>query len=170
MAEIETTPMPQKTKELSQDELAWKEILKILLDGVMFHILCFEHFTMHNMCGFAALHKYHAQEEFKNYTCACYHYTKHYKSIPELSHIKPTSVTITGTYENALEVYENWEKKVLEKLQHYCEHIKDGKDDIEDLICDVKKELYCIRRMWDDIYNSKGKELDEWLYKKYGEC
>ena len=146
----------------------WIEILKIQLDGVMTHTKLFEESLKNDLFGYANLHKHHAEEEFNSYLHMIYKYISVYKENPNISAVTPPQIELDGTTEKekmikGMELYENWEKSVCDKLEKYQEI-----EEVQDLICEVHQELKSIHLMQNDLLDGKYEELDQWLQRKWG--
>ena len=147
----------------------WIEILKIQLNGIMMHAKLFEESLKSGLLGYAVLHKHQAKEEFNNYLCMLYKYIFEYKESPKMLEIAPPQIELDGTTEKekmikGIELYEDWEKLICDKLKNYQEM-----KEVQDLICEVYQELKSIHLMQNDLLDGKYEELDRWLQKKWGD-
>jgi len=168
-----SAPMSDVTEKT--DEQLWEEVIKDKLDGVMYHVTMMEECVKHGLKGFACLHKHHAEEEFEQYLHLTKDYTEYFNKIADVSGIKAPHIILEGStmedkMSSSLESYENYEKETYGDLKEYNDKISKYNDELDYLMQDVKQELYCIRRMWDDIADGKAEKLDYWLQKRYGEC
>lgn len=172
--EIINSVIPQKRDGSRSDAAVWADILKLQLDGVMMHIVLFEEFSAKSVCGYAAMHKHHAKEEFAKYLHVMGDYINTQKIIPEVNDISQPVVKIDGATKEeimikGMEAYENWEKKVCKYLKEYQSELTEGKEYVCHLIDSVHDELKCIHLMENDLIDGKYEKLDNWLFKKWGD-
>jgi hypothetical protein len=156
------------------DAVIWSDILKLQLDGVMMHITLFKYYNISGLTGYMYMHKHHAEEEFHNYLHVLSDYINKYQKIPEMSQITAPAVELDGTtmeekMMKGMELYQTWEMDVCAKLKKYQAELSQGKEYVNELICDVHKELKYINLMQNELLDGKYEELNCYLTKKWGD-
>lgn len=175
---IDTTSQVSRTKAVN-DEKVWLEILSLKLKGVGVHTHLAQLSEFEGLEGYCAMHKYHAIEEYRDYIWLSSEYIKKFSKIPntemEQKDIKDSfgHEPFVKKMAAILEIYNDWELEVLEKLREYKIRISGCKKDINKLICDVKEELYFIDKLNDYIDEHGDDEaymhkMNEWLKGMYG--
>lgn len=152
----------------------WSDILKLQLDGVMMHTTLFEHYGIDGLIGYMYMHKHHAEEEFHNYLHVLSDYINEYQEIPEMLQVTAPVVELDGTVMEekmmkGMEFYKTWEMGVCTKLKEYQAELSQGKEYVDGLICDVRKELKCINLMQNELLDGEYEKLNCYLIKKWGD-
>lgn len=160
------------------DKRVWEDVLALKLEGVAEHTNLSQLAEIEGLKGFCELHKYHAIEEYAEYLWLTCDYIKAYSSMPSVKMEQKEQraslgeETFEGKMTALLDLYDDWELAVLDKLRMCKKQLTGCKKDISKLICDVREELDFIDKLYDHIEEHSGSEasihkMDEWLHDTY---
>lgn len=160
------------------DKRVWDEVIALKLEGVAEHTYLLQLAELEGLSGLCELHRYQAIEEYREYLSLLCDYLKAYSSLPSVRMEEKERRSPSGgaAFEDKmnemLDMYDDWELAVLNRLRTYKKQLAGCKKDISKLICDVREELDSIDKLYGYIHEYSGSEaslrkMDDWLRDTY---
>lgn len=163
------------------DQEFMRSLIEHKYEGACFHCYASTYFKKVGLPGYAALHKSRGKDEYEIYIDLIEVYVDNFGDMPMINKAEPSATRFqidenadfATKMEQGLEVYEDYEKSVLDFYKQNKRQMENNQDPfMSNLMKDAKNELKFIEELDDEMESNHYNpdylmKLDKWLIKKY---